>query len=98
MQNPFPYACRLDSTHGDKGNQSELYRHYANSHYNIQLRSSFGGCPKGGRTCPECGGHVTPKNWLSHLGLVHKKIETFLPKAFHMPKGSAVRKYRQKPE
>ena len=63
--------------------RSELYRHYADKHFGVELKSEYGDLT----VCPICG--IEKKTWCDlrkHLGQVHDKVENYLPEEAKIPR------------
>ena len=73
-----------------------MYRHYSGKHYGSAIREVFGPVPAEGKECPFCSKHLPRKHFVEHLGAVEGFVDCFLPEEFHMPQGSARRRYSGK--
>jgi hypothetical protein len=64
--------------------RSALYQHYATSHFQREIAEKYG-VVDNSEHCPLCYIKVTKiKNLLSHLGLIHGGVDTFLEPQFHI--------------
>jgi len=76
------YFCKFLPRVGS-ANRSELYRHYAVVHYQVELKAEFGN-PGHSFTCIYCKKFVKG-GFISHIGQTHNEVEKYLPEAARIP-------------
>ena len=69
------FTCILCNECPRKCNRSELYRHYAQSHFSRRLLNKFGDV----KICPMCNQTLNRGATVSHFGQKHSMVELYLP-------------------
>ena len=75
------FRCTVCKELPRKLNRSELYRHYANYHFQSNLNDLFGHM----KVCPYCNLDLRNVSTASHFGQKHSHVENFLPTEAWIP-------------
>ena len=82
------YLCDIFPRVGS-ANRSELYRHYASTHYNNEIKHDFGfnNFDFAKDMCPDCDILLKRERFIDHMGVKHSMVERYLPEQYHLPEG-----------